>query len=193
DSGFIPAGSATIEFNTTDKELLGAISVGDNDSYRQITNVADGTEAQDAVTVRQLQGAVGSVVETGIKYYRANSEDPDAIAAGDDSLAIGPNTVTNGDNGIGMGNGAIVGQMAPGGTAIGNNAEVLLSDGIAFGTEARSEAQQGIALGAGATVSHDQSVALGSNSVTEEAVATTGITIAGDSYTFAGTTPDSTI
>ncbi|WP_434986769.1 YadA-like family protein [Vreelandella zhaodongensis] len=193
DSGFIPAGSATIEFNTTDKELLGAISVGDSDSYRQITNVADGTEAQDAVTVRQLQGAVGSVVETGIKYYRANSEDPDAIAAGDDSLAIGPNTVTNGDNGIGMGNGAIVGQMAPGGTAIGNNAEVLLSDGIAFGTEARSEAQQGIALGAGATVSHDQSVALGSNSVTEDAVATTGITIAGDSYTFAGTTPDSTI
>ncbi|CAH1043410.1 ESPR-type extended signal peptide-containing protein [Halomonas sp. TD01] len=193
DSGFIPAGSATIEFNTTDKELLGAISVGDDDSYRQITNVADGTEAQDAVTVRQLQGAVGSVITTGIKYYRANSDDPDAIAAGEDSLAIGPNTVTNGDNGIGMGNGAIVGQMAPGGTAIGNNAEVLLSDGIAFGTNARSEAQQGIALGAGATVSHDQSVALGSNSVTEEAVATSGVTIAGDSYTFAGTTPDSTV
>ncbi|WP_271912284.1 hypothetical protein [Vreelandella alkaliphila] len=193
DSGFIPAGSATIEFNTTDKELLGAISVGDDDSYRQITNVADGTEAQDAVTVRQLQGAVGSVITTGIKYYRANSDDPDAIAAGEDSLAIGPNTVTNGDNGIGMGNGAIVGQMAPGGTAIGNNAEVLLSDGIAFGTNARSEAQQGIALGAGATVSHDQSVALGSNSVTEDAVATSGVTIAGDSYTFAGTTPDSTV
>ncbi|WP_083006963.1 YadA-like family protein [Halomonas sp. GT] len=193
DSGFIPAGSATIEFNTTDKELLGAISVGDDDSYRQITNVADGTEAQDAVTVRQLQGAVGSVITTGIKYYRANSDDPDAIAAGDDSLAIGPNTVTNGDNGIGMGNGAIVGQMAPGGTAIGNNAEVLLSDGVAFGTNARSEAQQGIALGAGATVSHDQSVALGSNSVTEDTVATSGVTIAGDSYTFAGTAPDSTV
>ncbi|EGP18153.1 adhesin transmembrane protein, partial [Halomonas sp. TD01] len=124
DSGFFPAGSATIEFNTTDKELLGAISVGDSDAYRQITNVADGTQAQDAVTVRQLQGAVGSVITTGIKYYRANSDDPDAIAAGEDSLAIGPNTVTNGDNGIGMGNGAIVGQMAPGGTAIGNNAEV---------------------------------------------------------------------
>ena len=193
DSGFIPAGSATIEFNTTDKELLGAISVGDDDSYRQITNVADGTEAQDAVTVRQLQGAVGSVVETGIKYFRANSDDPDAIAAGDDSLAVGPNTVTNGDNGLGMGNGAIVGQMAPGGTAIGHNAEVMLSDGIAFGTNALSEAQQGIALGAGARVSHDQSVALGSNSSTEDAVATSGVTIAGNSYTFAGTTPDSTV
>ncbi|MGY4879745.1 hypothetical protein ACLUEY_17940, partial [Vreelandella aquamarina] len=40
---------------------------------------------------------------------------------------------------------------------------------------------------------HDQSVALGSNSSTEDAVATSGITIAGDSYTFAGTTPDSTV
>ncbi|WP_198361374.1 YadA-like family protein [Halomonas sp. N3-2A] len=193
DSGFIPAGSATIEFNTTDKELLGAISVGDDDSYRQITNVADGTQAQDAVTVRQLQGAVGSVIDSGTKYFRANSTEPDSLAVGTDSIAVGPTTVTNGDNGIGMGNGAIVGQMAPGGTAIGNNAEVMLSDGIAFGTNALSEAQQGIALGAGATVSHDQSVALGSNSSTEDAVATSGVTIAGDSYTFAGTTPDSTV
>ncbi|WP_198350436.1 ESPR-type extended signal peptide-containing protein, partial [Vreelandella venusta] len=193
DSGFIPAGSATIEFNTTDKELLGAISVGDDDSYRQITNVADGTQAQDAVTVRQLQGAVGSVIESGTKYFRANSTAPDAAAVGNDSIAIGPTTVTNGDNGIGMGNGAIVGQMAPGGTAIGNNAEVMLADGIAFGTNALSEAQQGIALGAGATVSHDQSVALGSNSSTADAVGTSGVTIAGDSYTFAGTTPDSTV
>ncbi|MFC7368571.1 YadA-like family protein, partial [Vreelandella zhaodongensis] len=193
ESGFIPAGSATIEFNTTDKELLGAISVGDGDSYRQIINVADGTQAQDAVTVRQLQGAIGSVVETGTKYFHANSTAPDSLAAGNDSIAVGPTTVTNGDNGIGIGNGAIVGQMAPGGTAIGDSAEVLLSDGIAFGTNARSEAQQGIALGAGATVSHDQSVALGSNSTTDEPVATQGITLIGNDYSFAGTTPDSTV
>ncbi len=193
ESGFIPVGSATIEYNTTDKELLGAISVGDSDSYRQIINVADGTEAQDAVTVRQLQGAIGSVVDTGTKYFHANSKAPDSLAAGNDSIAVGPTTVTNGDNGIGIGNGAIVGQMAPGGTAIGDSAEVLLSDGIAFGTNARSEAQQGIALGAGATVSHDQSVALGSNSTTDEPVETQGITLIGNDYSFAGTTPTSTV
>ncbi|WP_164517110.1 YadA-like family protein [Vreelandella venusta] len=193
DSGFIPAGAATIEYNTTDKELLGAISVGDDDSYRQITNVADGTEAQDAVTVRQLQGAVGSVLDTGTKYFHANSTQPDSAAVGQDSIAVGPTTVVNGDAGIGIGNGAIVGQMAPGGTAIGDGAEVMLSDGIAFGTNALSEAQQGIALGAGATVSHDQSVALGSNSVTAEPVATSGATIAGTNYNFAGAAPDSTV
>ncbi|MDT8896625.1 hypothetical protein RSO41_18410, partial [Halomonas sp. I1] len=192
-SGFIPANGATIEYNTTDKELLGAISVGDDDSYRQITNVADGTQAQDAVTVRQLQGAVGSVIDTGIKYFHANSTQPDSAAVGQDSIAVGPTTVVNGDAGIGMGNGAIVGQMAPGGTAIGDGAEVMLSDGMALGTASLSEAQQGIALGAGATVSHDQSVALGSNSVTAEPVATPGTTIAGTDYDFAGTAPQSTV
>ncbi len=38
-----------IGYNTTDRELLGALSLGtDGESYRQITNVADGSEAQDA-------------------------------------------------------------------------------------------------------------------------------------------------
>nr|WP_281285700.1 YadA-like family protein [Halomonas halmophila] len=192
-SGAIPAGSATITYNTTDKELLGAVSVGDSDSYRQITNVADGTQSQDAVTVRQLQGAMESVTITGTKYFHANSDQPDSLAVGEDSIAVGPTTVVNGDAGIGMGNGATVGQMAPGGTAIGDGAEVMLADGMALGTESLSEAQQGIALGAGATVSHDQSVALGSNSVTAEPVATPGTTIAGTDYDFAGITPDSTV
>ncbi|MDN3526240.1 YadA-like family protein [Halomonas sabkhae] len=192
-SGAIPAGSATITYNTTDKELLGAVSVGDSDSYRQITNVADGTQSQDAVTVRQLQGAIGSVIDTGTKYFHANSDQPDSLAVGEDSIAVGPTTVVNGDAGIGMGNGATVGQMAPGGTAIGDGAEVMLADGMALGTESLSEAEQGVALGTGATVSHDQSVALGSNSVTAEPVATPGTTIAGTDYDFAGITPDSTV
>ncbi|MFC0325180.1 YadA-like family protein, partial [Halomonas organivorans] len=192
-SGAIPAGSATVTYNTTDKELLGAISVGDSDSYRQITNVADGILAQDAVTVRQLQGAIGSVTVTGTQYFHANSVQPDSAAVGQDSIAVGPTTVVDGDNGIGMGNGAIVDQIAPGGTAIGDGAHVMLADGMALGTSALSEAEQGIALGAGATVSHDQSVALGSNSATAEPVATSGTTIAGIDYGFAGIAPQSTV
>ena len=193
DSGAIPAGSATITYNTTDKELLGAVSVGDEDSYRQITNVADGIQDQDAVTVRQLQGAIGSVVDTGTMYFHANSDQPDSLAVGEDSIAVGPDTVVDGDAGIGMGNGALVDQVAPGGTAIGDGAHVMLADGMALGTESLSEAEQGIALGAGATVSHDQSVALGSNSVTAEPVTTPSTTIAGTDYDFAGVAPDSTV
>ncbi|ALM52469.1 hypothetical protein AR456_09380 [Halomonas huangheensis] len=192
-SGSIPAGSANITYNTTDKTLLGAVSVGYDDAYRQITNVADGTQEHDAVTVRQLQGAIGSVIDTGIMYFHANSAQPDSIAAGPESIAVGPATVVNGDAGIGMGNGAIVEMTAPGGTAIGDGAHVMLADGMALGTSSLAEAEQGVALGAGATVSHDQSVALGSNSVTAEPVATAGTTIASSNYDFAGTAPQSTV
>ncbi|PND91544.1 hemagglutinin, partial [Escherichia coli] len=39
-----------IGYDTTDGELLGALSIGDDGKYRQIINVADGSEAHDAVT-----------------------------------------------------------------------------------------------------------------------------------------------
>ncbi|HFJ4512355.1 TPA: ESPR-type extended signal peptide-containing protein, partial [Salmonella enterica] len=61
----VTSDGVVIGYNTTDRELLGALSLGtDGESYRQITNVADGSEAQDAVTVRQLQNAIGAVATT---------------------------------------------------------------------------------------------------------------------------------
>lgn len=57
-------GSAAISYNTTDRELAGAVSVGDADTYRQLTNLADGTQATDAVNVRQLQQSL----QAGINY-----------------------------------------------------------------------------------------------------------------------------
>ncbi|OWK24214.1 hypothetical protein AJ87_23515 [Rhizobium yanglingense] len=151
-TGQIAAGPTNfIEYNTTDKTLLGAVSVGTATSYRQITNVADGTNAQDAVTIRQLQGAIASVAATPSMYFHANSTAGDSLAVGAESIAVGPTTVVNGDNGIGIGNGAIVDQVAPGGTAIGQNAHVMLADGIALGTNSTAAGVQSVALGAGAT------------------------------------------
>ncbi|WP_343717803.1 YadA-like family protein, partial [Inquilinus sp.] len=165
-TGQIPAGSAIIEYNTTDKTLLGAVSVGTDKSYRQITNVADGTDAQDAVTIRQLQGAIASVAVTSTKYFHANSTAGDSLAVGDQSVAVGPTTVVNGDNGVGIGNGAIVDQTAPGGTAIGQKAHVMLADGLAFGTNSLAAGIQSIAIGAGAQSTFANSIALGGNSRT---------------------------
>lgn len=55
-SGSVTENGVVIGYDTTDGELLGALSVGkDGKSYRQIINVADGSEAHDVVTVRQLQ------------------------------------------------------------------------------------------------------------------------------------------
>ncbi|MGS9149772.1 hypothetical protein ACQWF9_26975, partial [Salmonella enterica subsp. enterica serovar Infantis] len=47
----VTSDGVVIGYKTTDRELLGAMSLGtDGESYRQNTNVADGSEAQDAVT-----------------------------------------------------------------------------------------------------------------------------------------------
>jgi len=167
-SGTIPAGIGFVPYNTTDATLLGAVSVGNaaTSEYRQITNVADGTSAQDAVTLRQLQGAIGSVSVTPVLYFHANSAAVDSLAAGQESIAVGPTTVVNGDNGIGIGNGAIVQMTAPGGTAIGQNAQVSQADGIAFGTNSVANGIQSIAIGPGANASFSGSVALGAGATT---------------------------
>ncbi|ESY71283.1 adhesin transmembrane protein, partial [Mesorhizobium sp. LNHC252B00] len=192
-SGSILAGTGLVPYNTTDLTLLGAVSVGTSTSYRQITNVADGTEDQDAVSLRQLKGALSSFAVTGTKYFHANSTASDSLAVGTDSVAVGPRTTVNGDNGIGIGNGAIVQQTAPGGIAIGQNATVNQADSIAFGTNSTANGAQAMALGAGATANEPGSVALGAGSTTAAAVATTGTTINGVNYTFAGTAPTSTV
>jgi len=163
-SGIIRNGSASIPFNTTDQTLLGAVSVGDATSktYRQITNVADGTGQQDAVTVRQLAGALQSFAVTTTKYFHANSTAVDSLAVGAESVAVGPTTVVNGDNGVGIGNGAIVDATAPGGVAIGQAASAAQADAMALGSGATATGAQSVAQGANAVAASVGSVALGS-------------------------------
>ncbi|MHA4834963.1 hypothetical protein ACX2HA_23105, partial [Escherichia coli] len=76
----ITENGVVIGYDTTDGELLGALSIGDDGKYRQIINVADGSEAHDAVTVRQLQNAIGAVATTPTKYFHANSTEEDSLA-----------------------------------------------------------------------------------------------------------------
>ncbi|QOY72982.1 YadA-like family protein [Pseudomonas sp. OST1909] len=166
-TGSIPVGSGAIIYDTSDATLLGSVSLGKNGEYRQITNVADGTEEHDAVTLRQLTGAMGSLSSTGTRYFHVNSNNQaDSLSSGAETIAVGPATVVNGDNGIGIGNQASVGQAAAGGIAIGRNTQVLMASGIAIGSEAEAVAEQSVALGAGATANQMMSVALGSGSVT---------------------------
>ncbi|MGE7137654.1 beta strand repeat-containing protein [Luteibacter sp. NPDC031894] len=193
DSGSITAGTHLIPFNTSDRTLRGAVSVGNATDFRQVTNVADGTEDQDAVTLRQLKGSLASFAITPLKYFHANSTASDSAAVGLESVAIGPQTTVNGDNGIGIGNGAIVQQTAPGGTAIGQNATANLADGIALGSNATSNGIQAIALGTGAQAAFAGSVALGAGSTTEAAVQTPNGVVNGTTYAYAGTAPGSTV
>ncbi|EEU9480461.1 TPA: YadA-like family protein [Escherichia coli] len=122
-----------IGYDTTDGELLGALSIGDDGKYRQIINVADGSEAHDAVTVRQLQNAIGAVATTPTKYFHANSTEEDSLAVGTDSLAMGANTIVNGNAGIGIGLNTLVLSDAINGIAIGSNARANHANSIAMG------------------------------------------------------------
>ncbi|ELY0410286.1 TPA: YadA-like family protein [Escherichia coli] len=122
-----------IGYDTTDGELLGALSIGDDGKYRQIINVADGSEAHDAVTVRQLQNAIGAVATTPTKYFHANSTEEDSLAVGEDSLAMGAKTIVNSNAGIGIGYGAYVDANALNGIAIGSNARANHANSIAMG------------------------------------------------------------
>ncbi|EIH4590516.1 TPA: hypothetical protein GGB16_09660 [Escherichia coli] len=123
-----------IGYNTSDGELLGALSIGDDGKYRQIINVADGSEAHDAVTVRQLQNAIGAVATTPSKYFHANSTEEDSLAVGEDSLAMGAKTIVNGDAGIGIGLNTLVLTDAINGISIGSNASANHANSIAMGS-----------------------------------------------------------
>ncbi|HCJ8870207.1 TPA: YadA-like family protein [Escherichia coli] len=130
----ITENGVVIGYDTTDGELLGALSIGDDGKYRQIINVADGSEAHDAVTVRQLQNAIGAVATTPSKYFHANSMEEDSLAVGEDSLAMGAKTIVNGDAGIGIGLNTLVLTDAINGIAIGSNASANHANSIAMGS-----------------------------------------------------------
>ena len=135
----VTSDGVVIGYDTTDRELLGALSLGtDGESYRQITNVADGSEAQDAVTVRQLQNAIAAISTTSTQYFHANSDEEDSLAVGENAIAVGAKTIVNGDSGVGIGYGAVVDQSAFNGIAIGSNAQVNHANSIALGSNSQT-------------------------------------------------------
>ncbi|BDA95690.1 hypothetical protein E5AUHO_32790 [Citrobacter freundii] len=135
----VTSDGVVIGYDTTDRELLGALSLGtDGESYRQITNVADGSEAQDAVTVRQLQNAIAAVSTTPTQYFHANSDEEDSLAVGENAIAVGATTIVNGDSGVGIGYGAVVDQSAFNGIAIGSSAQVNHANSIALGSNSQT-------------------------------------------------------
>ncbi len=153
------------------------VSVGAPGAERTNSNVAAGRRSNsstDAVNGSQLfatNQSVDSLATTvnnintggGIKYFHANSALADSIASGTNSVAIGPQSVASGTNSVAAGNGAI---------ATGNGS---------------------IALGQGAQANNANDVALGSGSTSQVAVGTSGATIKGTRYAFAGVAPVGTV
>ncbi|AJJ58966.1 hemagglutination repeat-containing protein [Yersinia pseudotuberculosis] len=145
----------------TTQASVGEVGIGTAQGNRKITGVAAGSAGYDAVNVTQLT-AVGNKVDQntaditsldgrvtnveggmtsitnggGIKYFHTHSTEPDSVASGSDSVAIGPNAQASGTTSIAMGAGST------------------------------AQGAQSLALGAGAAASQANSIALGASSVT---------------------------
>ncbi|CAM4378938.1 YadA-like family protein [Kerstersia similis] len=150
-----------------------------------------GTAKTDITTLQgdldALQnGTASSTGYAGVKYFRVNSDEPDAQAAGEDAIAVGPNAVATGDasvaigldsevkgkSSIALGDGAKVdAEYGADSIAIGTDAAVVgnaSSKAVALGANATASAANATALGAGANASGAGTVALGGASASSQ-------------------------
>uniref|UniRef100_UPI0035ABC438 YadA-like family protein n=1 Tax=Rhizobium rhizogenes TaxID=359 RepID=UPI0035ABC438 len=89
------------------------VSVGAVGAERTITNVAAGrisATSTDAINGSQLfatNTALNNIISGGgVKYFHANSTDPDSVASGTNAVAAGPNAVASGASSVALGDGA---------------------------------------------------------------------------------------
>jgi hypothetical protein len=116
--------------------------VGSSGNERQVTNVAAGTQATDAVNKAQLD-AVASTATTTSRFFQASGNGDDVAGA----LVEGDNALAAGDAANAIGNGA---------TALGSGANALAGNAQAIGFNALATAANASAVGANAqaTVRH---------------------------------------
>lgn len=161
--------------------MAGTVSVGGPMQTRQITNVAPGqisatsTDAVNGSQANAIVQAVNGITAGGgtLPYVKFKSTLPDAAALGTDSSAVGP----------------AAGAYGPNSSSFGAQALSFGTGSTALGANAIAGPDNTTALGFGAQATELNSVALGANSTTQAVIANPGMTIRGDSYSWAGGTP----
>jgi autotransporter adhesin len=108
------------------------------------------------IEIHNVKDALNGIYAEGTQYFHSNSAQPDSVASGQDSLAVGPQAVASGTGSMAMG----VGAQATGSNAvaIGTGAQAG-GDGTAIGFGAIAQQIGGVALGAGSVASTAAGVA----------------------------------
>ncbi|CAB3768756.1 hypothetical protein LMG30113_05809 [Burkholderia paludis] len=133
----------------------GVVSVGTAGAEREITNVAPGSNATDAVNVSQLQSLASAVAAGQTHYYSVNDGGAQGGnyandgATGADALAAGVGASAAGASGVAIGSGASA--STTGTVSIGQNA----------GANATSVSDVNIGNDAGANAAGGQNTAIG--------------------------------
>ncbi|MCJ1888073.1 YadA-like family protein [Pseudomonas sp. LA21] len=181
-----------------------SVTLAGGDNGTRITNVAAGelsADSTDAVNGSQLFETNQNVTNLGdtinnfagdqtteyteingrgIRYVRTNDTglaESDSSAQGQGSSAVGYNATSVGDSSL----------------ALGREALAWGDGSVATGESAVAAGHYSTALGAYSAALNNGDVALGAGSVTDAAVGTAGVTIAGNTYSFAGAVPTSTV
>jgi autotransporter adhesin len=143
-------------------------------------------------TASSVGDAINSINTQGIGYFHTNSTLPDAVATGENAVAIGPQSLASGTSSVAVGLGARAtgtnavaigtGALATGSQAIGANA-LAGGGGVALGDNADAGGTplsadttglRGTAIGFGAVVRQSGGVALGTGSVASTAAGVAG-------------------
>lgn len=158
-SGWDPkTGTTSTVENNVWKSGNGAVSVGNAEGSRQITNVAAGSEDSDAVNLAQLKKAM-------IHYYSVKTtEDTDKAgnnnylndgATGDNALAAGVRAMATADNA----------------TAVGMNTHANGENSSAYGYNATAAQKDSVAIGSGATAQREKAISIGAHAIGTNSIA----------------------
>lgn len=163
----------------------GAISVGNAEGSRQITNVAAGSEDSDAVNLAQLKKAMihyysvkttEATDQAGNNNYLNDGATGDnalaagvrALAFGDNSTAVGTDSQAQGQNSAAYGYQAIAFQQDS--TAMGSHAQAQAGSSTAYGSSAIAKGSGSTVIGYGATSQGEESVAVGGHALGDYSV-----------------------
>ncbi|WP_337243465.1 ESPR-type extended signal peptide-containing protein [Luteimonas sp. gir] len=167
------------------------VSIGRNGAERQITNVAAGTQATDAVNLSQLE-AVAADASRYLQATGSADSDAGAYAEGDNTLAAGEAAAAVGTGTVALGAGAV--SYANNATALGRDSLAVgesstalggvldidysaLPRGVVIHSQTAASGLGATAAGAGAQANGDFNTAIGAQSETtgKSAVAIGGI------------------
>ena len=130
-------------------DRAGTVSIGREGAARQLTRLAAGTEATDAVNKSQLDALASHISDT-TRYFKADGArdgSDDTLAAGNGATAAGRNSKAS----------------ASGATAIGASSVAAGLDSVAIGQSANARAGSSTAIGGGAHADGFGNTALGAH------------------------------
>lgn len=187
----------------------GVVSVGSVNGERQIINVAAGqvnSSSTDAINGSQLYAtnqAISAVDADAVKY---DDSTHNTITLGgstyDNSTHTGGTRITNVADGKAPSDAVNYSQLTETNNSItnlGDNVNNIYNKGTRYfhanstGTDSSATGTDAIAIGMGAVADENRSVALGDGAKTQVTAGTSGTTIGGNDYTFAGQAPVGTV